>query len=169
MSTLDTVITTYRQQICTFARYFVNDASAAEDVTQEVFIRLWRNPGLLDSSKLLPWLMKVTRNVCIDSLRSRKSRNRIEVASLETTFNIVDRAPGPEDLACSSEYQKRIVDAIEELNEPCKSIVILREVQGFSYQEIADTLNMSLSNVRMSLFRGRRYLRESLKEVIHHV
>ena len=58
--------------------------------------------------------------------------------------------------------------AIAELREPSRSIVVLREVQGFSYQEIADALDLNLSNVRVSLHRARRQMRERLKEVVSH-
>ena len=168
MSRFDDTVSLYRNQVYTFARYLVRDVGAAEDVTQEAFIRLWRHPRMLRSNKLLPWLLKVTRNLCLDSLRSQRARRRLEAVHLDAVPETADRSPGPEVLACSSEYQRSIVAAIDELREPARSIVVLREVQGFSYQEIADALALNLSNVRVSLHRARRQMRERLKEVVTH-
>ncbi len=82
---------------------------------------------------------------------------------------VAEPRPGPESLARASELGIHIRRALDELGEPQRSIVILREIQGLSYREIADSLDMTVGNVRVSLHRGRRKLRHELREVEDHV
>ena len=112
--------------------------------------------------------MRVTRNACIDTIRRRKGDQQIGIEEGET-IDLRECAPGPETLSHASQLGRRILAALRTLPEPGRSVVILREIQGFSYQEIADALEMPITNVRVTLHRVRRRLRTELKEVHDHV
>ena len=161
----------YQRRVFTLAWYLLSDREEAEDVTQEVLIRMWRSGGRVAPERLEMWLLRVTRNASYDRLRSRRSAARVFAtdAAHEAAGTVMADGPSPESVVGGSEIGRRLCAALTELREPAKSIVILREIQGLSYQQISDVLELPLSTVRVSLHRGRRRLRELLREVHRHV
>jgi RNA polymerase sigma-70 factor (ECF subfamily) len=129
----------HRHRVYTFAFYSLGNREEAEDVTQEVLIRLWQNWNTLNQESLTAWL------------------NRFEGTSAE---------PSPEAYTESNEMKLHIRHALAEINEPYRSIMILREIQQLKYEEIADTVDLPLNTVKSYLYRGRRMLRDRLKETI---
>jgi RNA polymerase sigma-70 factor (ECF subfamily) len=161
----------HQRRVFTLAWYLLSDREEAEDVTQEVLIRMWRGGGRVAPERLEAWLLRVTRNASYDRLRHRRSAARVFAADPvdEAAGTVMADEPSPEHVAGGSEVGRRLYTALTQLREPAKSIVILREIQGLSYQEIADVLERPVSSVRVSLHRGRRRLRGLLKEVYRHV
>lgn len=160
----------HKDRIFTFAYYYLGNREQAEDVSQEVLIRLWRHWQELDTDAVPAWLTTVTRNACFDALRKKKrlaekstDSEQDDMARIETEH------PDPERLARSEELRRRIEAALLQLDEPYRSIVVLREIQERSYREISDALAMPLNTVRVYLHRGRRRLREQLSEVYRNV
>jgi RNA polymerase sigma factor (sigma-70 family) len=152
----------HKNRLFTFALYFLGDSSLAEDVTQEVLLKLWRNWRKLDGVDLAAWLTTVTRNASYDALRVRQ-RARTRLQSLDETVHAVpDDRPDPARRAASSQLGRRLEEALRELAEPYRSILILREIQQLPHQEIATTLGMQLSTVKVYAHRGRKKLRELL-------
>ncbi len=170
----------HQRKIHTFASYYLGNPAEAEDITQEVLVRMWRQWSKLDTERLGPWLLRVTRNACYDLLRRRRSAAKLFVLEPEARpieegadpLPAVETAaagdPGPGARAEGSEFQHHLRRALDELGEPFRSIVILREIQGFKYREISDALDLPLNTVRVYLHRGRRRLREGLREVYGH-
>ena len=165
----DTAVKTHSRRVFTLAVYLLNDREEAEDVTQEVLIRLWRKGHEVDPERIGPWLTRVTRNAAIDIIRRRKPGLRAVMDTGDISTDPPEGSPGPERLAQSSQLGSRLLAALHAMSEPHRSVVILREVQGLSYREIGEALEMPLSTVRVSLHRGRRRLREELREVRHDV
>lgn len=162
---IETVIAEQRSRVFTLAVYLLGDREEAEDVTQEVLIRCWQRGGEVAPERLGAWLLRVARNRCIDRLRARGSRlRRLRPAGDAGPADPVDDRPGPESVASGRELQAALLRALEGLAEPYRSVVILREVQGLAYEEIAEALEMPLNTVRVTLHRGRRRLREELRE-----
>ena len=166
----EAAVTRHQRQVFTFACYLLGNREEAEDVTQEVLIRLWRNGQLLGSEKLGGWLLRVTRNASYDRLRQRQRSAHLFVVDGgdPATADPPAPDPGPEELAASAELGRRLHAALDALGEPFKSVVILREIQGLSYREIAEVLELPLSTVRVALHRGRRRLRERLGTEVRH-
>jgi RNA polymerase sigma-70 factor (ECF subfamily) len=164
----DAAVATHGRKVFTLAVYLLADREEAEDVTQEVLVKLWQKGHEVTPHRVGAWLVRVTRNACIDAIRRRKGDRRFDVDDVETV-EIRERAPGPEMLSQASQLGRRILSALRKLPEPGRSVVILREIQGFSYQEIAEALEMPISNVRVTLHRVRRRLRQELREVTDHV
>jgi RNA polymerase sigma-70 factor (ECF subfamily) len=163
----DAAVATHGRRVFTLAVYLLANRQEAEDVTQEVLVRLWRRGGEVSAGKIGPWLMRVTRNACIDAARRSKDKGRIPIDETPGV-NLFDRAPGPESKAQASQLGRFLLQALESLSEPSRSVVILREIQGMSYREIGEALEMPVDNVRVTLHRGRRRLREELREVYDH-
>lgn len=146
----------YQDQAWTLARYMLKDPSEAEDICQESFVKLWHHQDSIDPEKVRPWLMKVVRNGCLDRIRRRRPETELE-GSAEA-----DHAPGPAQGLEQSEIGRTLKAAIEALREPYRSLVVLRDVQEHSYEEVAGTLELSMSQVKVYLHRARKELREQL-------
>jgi RNA polymerase sigma factor (sigma-70 family) len=166
---IEEVVQRYQRRVFTFARYFLGQREEAEDVTQEVLIRLWRNADGLDAERLGAWLLRVTRNACYDRLRQRRTAAAVVAPDLdpevaEETAMSASLAPDPAALAESAEFKRHLLAALGRLEEPYRSILILREVEDLKYQEISDALDLPLNTVRVYIHRGRQRLREEWKE-----
>lgn len=149
----------YQDQAWSLARYLLKDPSEAEDACQEAFVKLWQNRDSIDPGKIRPWLMRVTRNNCLDRLRRRRPTQ--EWAEWQQP----DESPGPADGTVQRELGERLKHSINGLSEPYRSLVVLRDVHQHSYEEVANVLELSLSQVKVYLHRARKQLREQLAEV----
>lgn len=149
----------YQDHVWTLARYLLKDAAEAEDVCQESFLKLWHRQDDIDPDKVKAWLMKVTRNGCLDRLRRR--RPSVELTDRQPETGVSEP---PED-ARRQELGQWLRRSIAALQEPYRSLVVLRDVQQNSYEEVADALELSLTQVKVYLHRARKQLRERLAEV----
>jgi RNA polymerase sigma-70 factor (ECF subfamily) len=166
----ETAVARHQRKVFTFAHYFLSHREEAEDVTQEVFIRLWRNRHKVEPEHLGTWLLKVTRNACYDRLRRRRTAAGVMAPDPdgELSGQVASLAPDPEMQAHSAQLGGRLVSALNQLPRKQRSVIILREIQGLSYQDISEVLDLPLSSVKVSLHRGRQQLREQLGEVQDH-
>lgn len=159
----------YQDRIFSFARYLLSNREEAEEVTQEVLIRLWRHQDGLDLQRVGSWLLRVTRNACYDLLRSRRSTSRampqVSLEEEEAAHEVAGSERDPESLAQAADFKRALSVALAELTEPYKSVVVLHEVQGLPHAEIAEALGIPEVTVRVHLHRGRKKLREQLREV----
>ena len=149
----------YQDQAWTLARYLLKDPAEAEDAVQEAFVKLWHKHDTIDPGKIRPWLMRVTRNNCLDRLRRRKPTQEWE------DWQKADESPGPAQDLAQHELGERLKHSINGLKEPYRSLVVLRDVHQHSYEEVASVLELSLSQVKVYLHRARKQLREQLAEV----
>jgi RNA polymerase sigma-70 factor (ECF subfamily) len=155
----------YQRRVYSFARYLLSSREEAEDVTQEVLLRLWRHRQGVDEERLGSWLLRVTRNACYDLLRKRRSESAAGlVAPGLDDEHVASAEPDPRSRAEATEFRRRLLAALAEIGEPYKSVVILREVQGLPHREIGEALGIPEVTVRVHLHRGRKRLREILKK-----
>ena len=153
----------YQDQAWTLARYLLKDPAEAEDACQEAFVKLWRNQDKIDPERIRPWLMKVTRNVCLDRLRRRHPTEEWE--EWQQPADDSGTIPGPMQGLQTRELGEWLKHSINGLTEPYRSLVVLRDVQQHSYEEVANALELSLTQVKVYLHRARKQLREQLAEV----
>ena len=152
-----------RHQIYTFAFYSLKNREDAEDVTQEVLIRLWKHWQKLDKGGIKAWITKVTRNLCCDFVRQRVRRSN-EADAEDMPVDALPSASDPQADAESEDFKRRLTAALRQVPEPYRSALILREIQDFKYDEIADALDKPLNTVKVYIHRGRKMLRKELKE-----
>ena len=145
----------HKQRVYSLALYSLRAREDAEDVTQEVFIKLWQHWQKVDLDKIGAWLMRVTRNSVIDHIRKRNP----EQNQADLDVEIQPAKESEENELDRTSIQQQLKLAIAELNEPFRSIIIMRDIQGFSYSDIEQTLEMSESQVKVYLHRARRKLR----------
>ncbi len=155
-----------RHKVYTFVYYCLRSHEEAEDITQEVLMKLWQYGGDIEPERLPGWIMRVARNAVIDS--TRKQRTRAGVADGPAVN--VDATPAPlsldgdgEQVVRSRELRETLETALASLAEPYRSIIVMREIQEMSYSEISESLACPLGTVKVYLHRGRRMLRTSLK------
>lgn len=160
------LVVEYQHRVFRLARYSVGSHEEAEDITQEVLIRLWRNLDRIEPDGLWPWLVRVTRNASIDALRRRGSYRAVvgEDPDGEAAQRARTASPGPDTVAEAADFERHLERALSEISEPYRSIVILREIEQLKYDEIAQALDLRLNTVKVYLHRGRRMLRQKLKE-----
>jgi RNA polymerase sigma-70 factor (ECF subfamily) len=149
----------YQNQAWTLARYLLKDAQEAEDVCQEAFVKLWQHQDSIDKDKIRPWLMRVTRNGCLDRLRRRRPTEEF------MEWHYQDESQDPLQGLQQHETGQWLKKAIGGLKEPYRSLVVLRDIHQHSYDEVAVVLELSLSQVKVYLHRARKQLREQLAEV----
>ncbi len=150
----------------------LGDDSDAEDIAQQVFIRVWRSAARYEpTAKFTTWLFKITRNLVFNELRRRK---RHPTRSLDATVDDNDRPlqipdPGtkPADTALlDDEMQTAIQKAIDELPEIQRMAIVLRRYDDIPYEDIGEILGLSVPAVKSVLFRARTALREKLKKYL---
>jgi len=170
----------HQDRVFTLSCYLLGDREEAADATQEVLLRLWRNLASLHEAgangdgdgggSVAAWLTRVTRNYCFDQLRKRRSqKNALGEEQEPEVFDLTaGDDPGPEHRASASDLGRHLRRAIRELNEPYRSVLILREVQEMKYKEISEALEMPINTVKVNIHRGRRMLRDRLRGVMGH-
>lgn len=141
------------------------------DLAQEVWIRVYRNMRRLnDPAKFKGWLGRITTNLFYDELRRRK-RNRATL-SLDAPLALEDgsidwdvpaNAPGPVDTMMTQEFYDQLHRAIADLPEVFRTTIVLREIQGLSYEEIAEMTEVSLGTVKSRIARARQRLQTDLQ------
>jgi RNA polymerase sigma-70 factor (ECF subfamily) len=149
----------YQDQAWTVARYILKDAGEAEDATQEAFVKLWHNRDKIDPDRVRSWLMKVTRNGCLDRLRRRRDNVEFDESYMG------EEDSGPMQGVATGQTREWLKRAIGSLKEPYRSLVVLRDVNQHSYEEVAAMLELNLAQVKTYLHRARKQLREQLAEV----
>jgi len=142
------------------------DADAAADVAQDAFISAYKHlPSL--RGEFRPWLMRIVANACRDVLRSQKRRPSVSL-DLERddddapAMQFADTSDGPEAALMKSELQKTIAVALGAIPDDQREVIILSDIQGLSYQEIADVTGINIGTVKSRLNRARSRLRELL-------
>jgi len=157
-------------RIYTFALHALRCHEDAEDVTQEVLIRLWRHRETVDPARMHAWVMRVTRNLVIDCSRRRRMRASVfaDGTDIESVAGVVEADAPRADSAERGELRGVLEAAVADLEEPYRSIVIMREIQDRSYNEIAEAMEMPLGTVKVYLHRARRRLRERVHKELGH-
>jgi RNA polymerase sigma-70 factor (ECF subfamily) len=166
----DTLVERYHKQAYNIAYRMAGNHADAEDLVQDAFIRAFRFFG--QYRRELPfdsWLYKIMSNVFIDKLRRRpKAMIRsldqpVATSEGEVRLDVPDTACGPEEAVLSREMDSRIQEALDTLPEVFRLTVIYADIEGLSYEEIAEATDTNIGTVRSRLHRGRRLLRNKLK------
>ncbi len=165
------LIAQYHQQIFSLIARSLNDPTDAADVTQEVFIKVFRSIRSFNGeASLRTWLYRIALREASNRRRwwSRHKRQEITIDSSDREADedtppllefLAAKGESPFDHAAQGEVRARIDAALRELPEQFRTVVVLREIDGFAYEEIAEVLNVNLGTVKSRLTRGRSMLR----------
>ena len=143
----------------------LKDRDEAEDVTQEVFIKIWKNVNSFNILAAKSWIMKTTHNLCIDYLRRRKI-NLLRNESIDDEYGL--EIPNyndsdPQFITHLNMMTEKVKEAIKSLPETLKSVFVLYEIEGMKYREISKMLDIPINTVKVYLLRARKKLQEALK------
>ena len=141
----------------------------ADDIVQDVMIKLWRNDRMIENGNELPWLLTCTRNACLDRLRSR-SRNQgllLRLVGEQASHSHSQQPEAPDEMTDRERRQRMLLEAIAQLPEPGRSLLILRDLQDLNIATTARTLDLNENQVKVYTFRARRALRKQLEEELH--
>ena len=152
------IVRAYRAPVFTYVVRVVGSRSLAEDLTQEIFLRVYQGlPRFSHRAKFTTWLFQVTKNRVLDELRAQERRPQV-AATLEDMPSL-EAFEIPEDQAETIGFLWR---AIEDLNPDLKMALLLRDVVGLSYNEIADSLEITLATVKWRIFKAREEVQVAL-------
>ncbi|MDP9236085.1 MAG: sigma-70 family RNA polymerase sigma factor [Chloroflexota bacterium] len=138
----------------------------AEDATQDVFVSAFKNIRQFKGASFRAWLMRIAANACTDELRRRRRRPALSLDTpppgSEDPLDPADAAPGPETLTLRAEQREWVQAALLRLPADQRMAVILCDIQGFAYEEIAASMRTSVGTVKSRIARGRDKLRRDL-------
>ena len=160
------IVQRYQSQVLNLSARIIGDRGRAEDVTQQTFISAHRAIGRFRGGSLRAWLMRIAANASRDSLRgSRRRPERSLDESLESpSFQPASAEASPEEHAERSELNAELQKAILALSDDQRAVLVLIDVQGFSYEETTESVGASIGAVKSRLNRARRRVRDILME-----
>src|SRR5579883_2175181 len=168
----DELVRTYSTSIFHVAYRMLGDTAEASDLVQEIFLKVFRNiGGFKGEAALKTWIFRIAFSEILNRLRWWKRRHRFSTVSLddqpfgagtEPRSMVAASSPNPEQALQSKEEERAIQEALSRLSREHRSIIVLHDIEGFSYNEIADVLGVSIGTVKSRLARARGDLKKSL-------
>ncbi len=154
----EAIVTTYARRIYNLCYRYTGRTDEAEDLTQESFIRIYQNLKTFrpEAGNLVNWILKVARNLIIDHYRqTRRFQHAAGSEEMETMNHSDEKLPDAHRLVEQSEASRFLRDGLQALSPELKEAVILRDLEGMAYQEIAQLLNVPEGTVKSRINRGR--------------
>ena len=172
MLAFEELILKHEKIVYNLALRMMNHSEDAMDISQEVFLKAYRSLSNFDErSAFSTWLYRITHNTCIDEIRKRKGK---QTYSLEEDLEsedgsmqrqVADDGDTPEESLMRKEQKSEILRALDTLSEEHKAAIILRDVKGMSYEEIAEILDLSLGTVKSRINRARNQLKTEILKI----
>ena len=170
----DLLVLKYQQRVINLISRFVKNHSDALDVSQETFIKAYRAlPNFRGESAFYTWLYRIAVNTAKNHLtvQSRKITKSdydvAEIEQIEGNMSLTEQTT-PESLLVKDELQETILKTIENLPEDLKSAIMLREIEGLSYEEIAEVMECPVGTVRSRIFRAREMIDSKIKPLLEN-
>ena len=139
----------------------------ARDVTQNAFVQAFlKLESFRGDSKFYTWLYRIAMNLALSHMRRRKSVVSIEHARETSAMEVEDRNPLPQDRLVGDERVRLVQQALSQLGDQSRQILVLREIEDCSYETIAEILELPIGTVRSRLFRARMQLKEQLQALL---
>ena len=166
----DLIVKRYKNQLLNFVYRFLGNAEEAEDLVQETFLRVYRNRKAYQKvAKFSTWIYTIAGNLAKTELRKRKRRKFFSISDLgynEKDYDISDEAYNPEKDVDGRMKEEIIHKEIDELSPKFREVIVLRDVQQLSYEEISQIVNIPLGTVKSRVNRGRLKLQEKLRHIL---
>jgi RNA polymerase sigma-70 factor (ECF subfamily) len=164
------LISRYQQPLYSLIYRILPNPGDAADITQEVFVKVFRGIGHFHGeASLRTWIYRIALHEALNQRRWWSRHQKQQVTIDEDTDDqhpvgetLVDTHDSPFDAAAHAEIAARVEAAIREVPEPFRTVVVLRDIEGFGYEEIAEILNANLGTVKSRLMRGRAHLKNLL-------
>ncbi len=171
LSSFNELVLTYQEVVYRQAFWILHDEGAAEDATQEAFLRAYLNLKSFHGGAFRPWILRIATNYCLDQLRYHKIRptTPLEPTSqdgdeIENPPYLVDTAPSIEELVERTDQEAAILDCINRLPSDFQVAIIMVDLQGLDYNEAANSLGVPMGTFKSRLSRARCQVRDLLEE-----
>ena len=171
VAAFEALIEAYEQKVFHIAYRMAGNPDDAADMAQEILLKIFRNVGKFKGeSKFSTWVYRVATNTCLDELKKAKRKaaysldEEFETEEGQLGVEVADTAPTPEQRVEGQEIRDAITEAISRLSEEHRQIIILRDINGLTYEEVADILDCSLGTVKSRISRAREQLRKILSQ-----
>ena len=163
------IIGLYEKKVFSTIYYMVKNENEIEDIAQEVFVKIYKNlKNFKEESSLYTWIYRITINVCIDELKRKKNivyiDERIQTEDGQVEMQLEDETKGPEKLAEEEELKRKLTSCVRKLPIDQRTMIVLRDIKGFTYMEIAEMTKMNLGTVKSKINRARASLKKILEE-----
>lgn len=174
IESFEKLIKTYQKMAYNVAYRIMGNEEDAKDMTQEALIKVYRNiKSFRMDSSFSTWLYRIVMNTCKDALRKKKAvvislDKPIHTTEGEMQMEFEDDQPTPEEKLVTKETQKMVHDALQKVNEVNRVVLVLRDIKGFSYQEISDIVDVPVGTIKSRINRGRQELKKILTQVRQH-
>ncbi|HEY5249887.1 MAG TPA: RNA polymerase sigma factor SigE [Dermatophilaceae bacterium] len=165
--TWEEIVTEHSARVYRLAYRLTGNMHDAEDLTHDVFIRVFRSLDSYQPGTFEGWLHRITTNAFLDKMR-RKQRIRFDALSDDAAARLPTREVGPEQSYTDTHFDDDVQRALDALSADFRAAVVLCDIEGLSYEEIATTLGIKLGTVRSRIHRGRAQLREALAHRAPH-
>ena len=157
----------FQSRIYGIARTYVGDADEARDLAQDIFVRIYRHlDGCRDADRFLPWMIRIARNACIDHLRRRKARPPAQDIPAEEALRLVAPGETPDEDIIRRERLRIIEIALQTLSEINREMILLKDMQGLTLEEIAELLGLPLGTVKSRTSRARLELARAVQRLM---
>jgi RNA polymerase sigma-70 factor (ECF subfamily) len=166
LEAFDELYRRFSDMVFNLALRMAGERDVAEDLTQEIFLRVYRHlAGFQGRSSVRTWVYRVAVNACRSGLARQGRRAAfVQTVDAELLARVPTGEAGPESVAAHAERRRRLETALATLPLTFRSAVVLRDIEGLSYDEIAEILGVRLGTVRSRIARGRSRLRGLLEE-----
>lgn len=152
-----------KNKLFRFAFRLLGSSEEAKDVVQEVMIKVWNGrEEMAEIQNMEAWCMRITKNLSLDRLRSRQRR---ATDPIEQGMEIKNETLTPHERTENHENMERITEMIAALPEKQRQVIHLRDVEGYSYNEICEILELDMNQVKVSLFRARNAVKEKFLKI----
>ncbi|GAA2471275.1 RNA polymerase sigma factor SigE [Streptomyces thermolineatus] len=156
------IVSTHSARVYRLAYRLTGNQHDAEDLTQEVFVRVFRSLSTYTPGTFEGWLHRITTNLFLDMVR-RRQRIRFDALADDAAERLPSREPSPAQHFSDTHFDADVQQALDTLQPEFRAAVVLCDIEGLSYEEIAATLGVKLGTVRSRIHRGRSHLRKALK------
>ena len=159
----------YKNPLINYIYRFLGDYEACADIVQETMIKVYRNKDSYKSiAKFSTWIYTIAGNLARTEYQRRKKRNTFSINSMrvdDETFDIPDESSRPDDVTDSGIKEEIIQKALLKVSEAYREMVVLRDIQELSYEEIAEVTGITVGTVKSRINRGRAQLQKLLKDI----
>lgn len=159
--TWEEIVSTHSGRVYRLAYRLTGNQHDAEDLTQEVFVRVFRSLSTYTPGTFEGWLHRITTNLFLDMVR-RKQRIRFDALGEDAAERLASKEPTPQQIFNDAHFDADVQQALDTLAPEFRAAVVLCDIEGLSYEEIAATLGVKLGTVRSRIHRGRSQLRKAL-------
>ncbi|MDQ8702294.1 RNA polymerase sigma factor SigE [Streptomyces sp. LHD-70] len=160
--TWEEIVSTHSGRVYRLAYRLTGNQHDAEDLTQEVFVRVFRSLSTYTPGTFEGWLHRITTNLFLDMVR-RRQRIRFDALGDDAAERLPSKEPSPQQVFNDTHFDADVQQALDTLAPEFRAAVVLCDIEGLSYEEIAATLGVKLGTVRSRIHRGRSQLRKALQ------